>query len=167
MKPDFTAAHATIDLLAATWPACFATKPDERRPLAVGIGQEITAATEGAITSEELNATLRLYVGHKRYQRALKEGAQRVDLEGYPAGAVTAEQAAKARQRIEEMEARLRKDEGNRPVEGEPAKGAAREGRASPAGSRGRAAVGGRAQAGVAAAPVSGGVGHAVGGHTA
>jgi ProP effector len=105
MKPHADV-YATIDLLAATWPRCFSAPLSGRRPLKVGIGKEIAAAIEGAITREELDAALRLYVGAKSYQRKLLEGAQRVDLAGIPAGAVTADQAARARRHIERIEKR-------------------------------------------------------------
>ena len=59
-------------------------------PLKVGIGKEIAAATEGAVTPEELDAALRIYTGSKMYLKKLKEGAERVDLGGNPAGTVTA-----------------------------------------------------------------------------
>jgi ProP effector len=105
MKPHADV-YATIDLLAATWPNCFSGPVSSRRPLKVGIGKETAAAAEGAITPEELNAALQHYVGAKAYQQQLREGAQRLDLHGNPAGAVTAEQAARARRHIERLEAR-------------------------------------------------------------
>jgi ProP effector len=105
MKPHADL-YATIDLLAATWPKCFSGPISSRRPLKVGIGKEIAAAAEGAITPEELDAALRHYVGAKSYQQQLREGAQRVDLDGNPAGTVTSEQAARARRHIERLEAR-------------------------------------------------------------
>ena len=100
------AAYATIALLASTWPRCFSAPISGRRPLKVGIGKEIAAATEGAITPEELDAALRLYVTHKGYLRKLREGVQRVDLDGNPAGTVTAEQAATALRHVERLEQR-------------------------------------------------------------
>jgi ProP effector len=96
MKPHADV-YATIDLLAATWPNCFSGPVSGRRPLKVGIGKEVAAAASGAITPEELDAALQHYVGAKSYQQQLREGAQRVDLDGSPAGTVTAEQAAGAR----------------------------------------------------------------------
>ena len=106
MKPNITAAHATVELLAATWPRCFSIAFASRKPLKVGIGKEIAAATEGALTPEELDAAMRLYTGAKGYLRTLQEGAQRVDLDGAPAGPVSATEAAFARKRIERIEAR-------------------------------------------------------------
>jgi ProP effector len=106
VNPNIKAAYATIELLASTWPKCFSAPLSGRRPLKVGIGKEIAAAAAGAITPEELDAALQHYVGAKAYQQQLREGAQRVDLDGNPAGTVTAEQAAMARRHIERLEAR-------------------------------------------------------------
>ena len=106
MKPDTTTAYATIELLASTWPKCFSAPLTGRRPLKVGIGKEIAAVAEGTSTPGELDAALRLYTTQKGYLRTLKEGALRVDLDGNPAGTVTAAQAANARRHIERIEAR-------------------------------------------------------------
>jgi ProP effector len=105
MKPQADV-YPTIDLLAATWPRCFSAPLSGRRPLKVGIGKEITAAAEGAITPEELDAALRLYTTQKGYLQKLREGAHRVDLDGNPAGMVTADHAARARRYIERIEQR-------------------------------------------------------------
>ena len=103
---NINTAHATIELLASTWPACFAVKFRDRKPLKIGIAKDVAAATEGAITPEELEAAFGLYTRQTGYLKALKEGAVRVDLDGNPAGTVTAEQAAMARRHIERIEAR-------------------------------------------------------------
>jgi ProQ/FINO family len=82
--------HETIEFLASTWPNCFRVKPRERVPLKVGIGKDLAAAAAGAITDEEISVAMRVYVGNKRYLKALREGAARIDLHGNPAGVVTA-----------------------------------------------------------------------------
>ena len=106
MKPNINEAYATVELLAATWPKAFSVEFAGRKPLKVGISKDIAAATEGAITAEELEAAMNLYCGHKGYLKKLREGAQRVDLDGTPAGVVSAEQAAMARRRIERIDQR-------------------------------------------------------------
>ena len=106
MNPNLKEACATIELLASTWPNCFATRPADRTPLKVGIGEDIAAAAEGAITPEELSAALALYTTQKGYLKKLRDGATRIDPDGNPVGTVTAEQAAYARLRIEKIEAR-------------------------------------------------------------
>jgi ProP effector len=103
---DIQAAHATFELLASIWPNCFSHRLTNRKPLKIGIGKELAVAVDGALTPKELDTALRLYTTQKAYLRTLKAGAQRVDLDGNPAGTVTPEQAAVARQRIEHLEAR-------------------------------------------------------------
>lgn len=98
--------YATIALLAATWPKTFSVEFAGRKPLRVGIGKHIAAATEGAITTAELEAAMDLYCSHKSYLKKLREGAERVGLDGSPAGVVTAAQAANARRRIEQIDQR-------------------------------------------------------------
>ncbi|HEY1246080.1 MAG TPA: ProQ/FinO family protein [Hyphomicrobiaceae bacterium] len=105
-KPSIKDAYATIALLAATWPKCFSVEFAGRRPLKVGISKDIAAAAEGAITPAELESAMSVYCGHKAYLKKLKEGAARVDLDGDPAGTVTADQAANARRRIERIDQR-------------------------------------------------------------
>jgi ProP effector len=103
---NLNAVHATIELLAATWPRCFAIKFRDRKPLKVGIANDVAAAATRAITAAELDAAFALYTRQAGYLKVLKEGAVRVDLEGAPAGTVTAEQAAMARRHIEKLERR-------------------------------------------------------------
>src|SRR5262245_13476775 len=97
---DINTAHTTIALLAEAWPNCFAVQFRGRKPLKIGIGKDIAAATAEAITPNELEAALGLYTKQLGYLKALKEGAVRVDLNGAPAGTVTAGQAAMARRHI-------------------------------------------------------------------
>jgi ProP effector len=98
--------HETIEFLASTWPKCFRVKLRERVPLKVGMGQDLAAAAAGAITDEEISVAMRVYVGNKRYLKALREGAVRFDLDGNPAGVVTPNEAAHARHRIDRIDAR-------------------------------------------------------------
>lgn len=98
--------HETIEFMASTWPSCFRVKPSERVPLKVGIGKDLVAASAGAITDEEIGVAMRVYVGNKRYLKALREGAVRVDLDGNPAGIVTPSEATHARHRIDRINAR-------------------------------------------------------------
>jgi ProP effector len=106
MKPGIKAVYATVELLATTWPKAFSVEFAGRKPLKVGISRDIAAATEGAITPEELDAAMNLYCSHKGYLTKLRARAQRVDLDGSPAGEVTPVQAAYARRRIEQIDQR-------------------------------------------------------------
>jgi ProP effector len=103
---NLKSAYASIELLASNWPQCFAVKFADRKPLKIGIGREVAAATAGAITPAELEMAFQLYTSQPGYLTKLKEGAMRVDLAGRPAGVVTADEAAHAQRRVERIVAR-------------------------------------------------------------
>ena len=88
---------ATLELLAARWPAAFAVHQARRRPLAIGIHRDILAALDGAVTPDELSRALRFYTGNRVYLRRIAAGVTRVDLNGAPAGVITEKEAAYAR----------------------------------------------------------------------
>jgi hypothetical protein len=62
--------------LAERWPRAFAVYQYRRRPLKIGIDNDIAAAA-GAITTDELKAALRFYCGNIGYLLACREGAER------------------------------------------------------------------------------------------
>jgi ProP effector len=90
------AATATIALLAARFPACFALDHRRRRPLKIGIYEELRAALGDDIDQPALRTALRHYTAAPGYLRSLTEGAARLGLDGAPAGTVGADQAARA-----------------------------------------------------------------------
>jgi ProP effector len=92
-KQRLTAALELIGVLAERFPACFAVNPSYRRPLKVGIHVDILAQLSDTISPRDLSAALRIYVSNIKYLKALVAGADRVDLNGMPAGTVTAEHA--------------------------------------------------------------------------
>ena len=68
---------------------------EERRwPLKIGIHIDILQQLDGVITPDELSRALRAYVANKVYRSRLKDGVQRRDLDGNPAGVVTVDQVA-------------------------------------------------------------------------
>jgi ProP effector len=83
---------AVLELLAEMWPAAFSIYENRRRPLKVGIREEILAALDGAVTAAELSLALRVYVSNRVYRARLVAGAVRIGLDGQPAGVVTPEQ---------------------------------------------------------------------------
>ena len=87
--------NTVIELLAERWPHTFAIYQCRRRPLKIGIDNDIAAAA-GAIATDELKAALRFYCGNIGYLLACREGAERIDLNGDVAGTVTAAEAAHA-----------------------------------------------------------------------
>jgi sRNA-binding protein len=68
--------------------------------LKLGIHLDILQVLEGAISQEELNAALRVYVASDVYLQRCKEGRPRLGLDGKPAGVVTAEEAQHAKVRL-------------------------------------------------------------------
>ena len=91
---------AVIALLAAKFPKCFAVPDTRRRPLKVGIDADLLAALDGSIRRTELIRALAMYCSSEGYLEHVLTGAWRVDLEGKPAGVVSAddEKHAKAKQ---------------------------------------------------------------------
>src|SRR5215475_12644254 len=76
-----------------------------RRPLKLGIREDVLAALDGAIPAGKVSAALRWYVSSPEYQRRLVHGAWRVDLNGRPAGTVSQEDEAHARAQLAALEA--------------------------------------------------------------
>jgi ProP effector len=86
-----------ISLLAEKWPCCFSIPYSQRRPLKLGIREDVLAALGSATSAGKVSAALRWYVSSPEYQRRLVHGAWRVDLNGKPAGIVSQEDEAHAR----------------------------------------------------------------------
>jgi ProP effector len=101
-KQRLAAALDLIGVLAERFPACFAVSPSYRRPLKLGIHLDILAQLSDTIAPRDLSAALRIYVSNSKYLKALITGADRVDLNGMPAGTVTAEHADIAKAQYEQ-----------------------------------------------------------------
>lgn len=96
-------ALALISLLEERFPNCFAVFERRRRPLKIGIHQDIIAAT--GFAPNELGRALRRYTQADGNLAKLKAGAARIDLDGQPAGLVTAAEAEQATQALAERKA--------------------------------------------------------------
>jgi ProP effector len=101
-KQRLTAALDLIGTLAETFPATFATNPRYRQPLKIGIHHDIAAQLGDTISPRVISDALRVYVSNPRYFKTLVAGADRVDLNGMPAGMVTAEHADIAKAQYEQ-----------------------------------------------------------------
>jgi sRNA-binding protein len=89
----------TAETLATTvrWPNCFWVYEGRRKPLKIGIHVDIVQA--GGFEEPALRAALRAYVRNVAYRRQLIAGAERIGLDGLPAGAaVTPEEAQHAQE---------------------------------------------------------------------
>jgi ProP effector len=82
--------------LAELCPKAIFVYEQRRQPLAIGIRAQISERVGDATTPDELNAALRAYTRNVGYLRAMARGGVRIDLEGEPAGMITAEQVASA-----------------------------------------------------------------------
>jgi len=88
---------AVLELLCAQFPRCFFHDEARRQPLKVGIRNDVLLPLADAVTPSELARALQIYVNNRIYQSRLRPGATRIDLNGEPAGTVTAGEAAFAR----------------------------------------------------------------------
>ena len=91
---DPATVHATLELFAEHYPRCFVLHQIKRRPLKIGIRDDLLQAFDGAISASELIAALRIYCSNAVYRERLIAGAPRFDLNGEVAGYVTPEEAA-------------------------------------------------------------------------
>jgi sRNA-binding protein len=83
-----TTTDAIIELLAETWPQCFSVYERRRKPLKIGIREDLLQQLDGAVTASELGAALRCYCANRVYRSRLYKGAQRFNLNGEGAGVV-------------------------------------------------------------------------------
>lgn len=86
-----------VELLRAYFPACFREMKDIK-PLKIGIKQDLVkylSTREDIVLGDKacMVNSLAYYVSSPAYHRNVIEGSVRIDLEGHPAGQVTAEEA--------------------------------------------------------------------------
>ena len=101
-----------LDTLAvpAEWFPLF--RPPTFRPLKLKIHLDLIE--RAPVTAEEVDAALSIHCRSLSYLRAQVEGADRVDLDGNPAAADTAEEAANAKARIAAIRLRGTQGQANR-----------------------------------------------------
>jgi ProP effector len=96
--------------LAEQYPACFKLVGQERQPVKIGIGDELAALDTG-LTPLQLHRALATYVRHSGYQGNIREGVNRIGLDGMPVGVITVEEAAHANKMLARLAAkRTRQD---------------------------------------------------------
>jgi sRNA-binding protein len=95
-------ADAVIAALARLFPKCFAMWQRRRRPLMIDIDRALIALMKpaiaaGRISEVDIQRALRWYTNSEGYlARCVIAGAERIALDGSPAGTVTERQAAHA-----------------------------------------------------------------------
>jgi ProP effector len=92
------AARAIVAMLCQRWPKCFDLK--NRRPLKIGIAQDLVHALGDAASRPELKGALNLYCGDIGYLSSLRAGASRLDLQGNEVGIVSRENELRAATRL-------------------------------------------------------------------
>ena len=102
-----------VELLKVYFPACFKSA-NEVKPLKKGIKQDLVkrlSSLESVVTEDKacMVKSLAYYVNTSAYHRVAIEGATRIDLDGGPAGLVTAEEAqySAERHRVKEQKRAL------------------------------------------------------------
>jgi ProP effector len=95
-----------IAKLAQMFPRTFFVVGAARRPLKVGISRDLMAAGTG-LSRARVRHALHHYTRSIGYLTAMTVGAARVDLNGEPAGSVTADEAAHAAERLARIRAAI------------------------------------------------------------
>src|SRR5262249_54076093 len=93
-------ADALIVRLAERFPNTFVLYQHRRQPIKIGIHSDLIAALDDAVSPAELSTALAIYTGATGYLLAMRTGAERLDLEGKPAGVVTRDEQQFTRERL-------------------------------------------------------------------
>lgn len=102
-----------IGKLQKRFPAAFPKNPTPKVPLKIGILADLLSHAEAlALNEAQIRDAVSTWCRGSRYWACLVDGAVRVDLEGAPAGSVTARDAAFARRQAKGGAAARRKGEG-------------------------------------------------------
>ncbi|KGK42964.1 DNA competence protein [Nitrincola sp. A-D6] len=91
---------AAVQLLMDAYPEVFSR--DQVRPLKIGIQEDLVA--DDKVSRTKIKRALASYVRSPQYLRSFQEGAERVGLDGQPAGNVTAEEAEHAKGKLQAMQ---------------------------------------------------------------
>jgi ProP effector len=91
--------HDGIDKLAELFPNCFFRENHLRRPLKIGIRDDIFTRQTG-LRPGLIESTLSMYARSVSYWMTLKVGTPRIDLDGNVAGEVTIEDEQGAQRKI-------------------------------------------------------------------
>lgn len=108
-QSQFKNNKAIIEFLAKQFPNCFSIEGDAK-PLKVGIFQDIATrlTDEDALSRTKLRLALRAYTASWRYLHCVKEGAERVDLDGVQVDTVSKEHAEHAAIQLQESKAKVK-----------------------------------------------------------
>lgn len=104
-----TDTNAILAYLYETFPLCFIAE-GETKPLKIGLFQDLAErlADDSKVSKTQLRVALRRYTSSWRYLKCIKEGVQRVDLDGNPCGELEAEHIEHAQATLKESQDRAR-----------------------------------------------------------
>ena len=97
-----------LPALIAKYPAAFFEDPRQRKPLKIGIHEDILADETNQLAGYQLTSALRWYTGAFGYQLNLTAGAKRVNLSGEEAGEVSEKDAEAAAQKAEQIRKKMK-----------------------------------------------------------
>ena len=92
-------AEAIRAILVERFPKCFMPKGERKVPLKIGIYYDIRKLCPD-LSSRKISRALSDYTSGRTYRRSMIAGACRLDLDGWPFGFVTTEEAEEARERL-------------------------------------------------------------------
>jgi ProP effector len=92
----------TLLMLCERFPAAFFLYERKRKPLKIGIHHDVAAMLGDEIDAKRMRRAMRHYFVNAVFLAAMKEGAIRIDLDGKPAGVVTADEAMHAGTALDE-----------------------------------------------------------------
>lgn len=90
---------AALQQLMEAYPKTFDRK--NVRPLKIGIQEDLVA--DEKVAKNKIKRALASYVRSLNYYRSLREGAERIDINGEPAGVVTKEESDHAKGKLKEI----------------------------------------------------------------
>ncbi len=101
-KKEFDANRKAMDELCELYPDAF--NPRKPKPLKIGIHEAL--AEDGKLSKTRIRRALNVYVRLRSYYACMQEGVDRVTIDGTPAGQVSAEDAAHAKEKFDAIEKR-------------------------------------------------------------
>lgn len=108
-QAELKSSKEIIVYLSSQFPNCF-TIEGEAKPLKIGIFQDVAErlTNDPCFSKTRLRMALRLYTASWRYLYSIKDGVNRVDLDGNVCGVVTSEQVTHAQAQLKESKDKVK-----------------------------------------------------------
>ncbi|WP_255611749.1 ProQ/FINO family protein [Marinobacterium arenosum] len=98
---------AALQQLMDAYPSVF--DRNNMRPLKIGIQEDLIA--DEKVAKNKIKRALASYVRSLNYIRSIREGVERIDINGQPAGLVTAEEALHAKNKLRDINKQRRQQQ--------------------------------------------------------